>query len=160
MRKIISKNLATATFIVCTLYIAIFVFSRVDSIQKQNNGKLSGQANAAYECASGYIEVADFCIQSETAGDENWHDAALACAQDEEARLCKAQELMAACQAEHQDGTSFDDNIDGGGWEWADDIDNRNEATVMFRNNNNCKAMNKRNLSGSSNDFRCCKNRY
>lgn len=160
MKKLFSKNLATTTFVVCVLYVTIFIFSRIDFIQKQNEGKLSGQANAAYTCPTGYVEIADFCIQSSLEGDENWHDAALSCLEDQDARLCGVQELMAACQAELEDGVSFDDDIDGDEWEWTDDITTSAEATVMFKDDNGCKMMDRGNLISSSNEFRCCKNRY
>ncbi len=160
MKNIIDEKLAVATFVVCILYVFIFAFSRIDLIQKQNGGNLNGKANAAYTCPADYIEVADFCIQSDLAGNETWQDAAKICAEDEGARLCRAEELMAACQTEMNDGVSFGDNIDGPDWEWADDIVNAGQAVVLFGNNNSCKEIEKRATISSSNDFRCCVNRY
>lgn len=159
MKQNISKKLTISIFIVCILYIAIFAFSKIDSIQKQNDGKLGADAKAAYVCPSGYVEIADFCIQSDLQGDDSWYDAAKECAEDEDARLCKGYELMAACQAENN-GTSFNDDIDGGGWEWADDMADNNQALIMFRNPNGCRMTERDHITGDSNDFRCCVNRY
>lgn len=160
MRKKLGNKLAVATFTVSILYVFILLFSRVDLIQKQNNGELGGKANAAYECPSEYIEMGDFCIQSDLAGSETWYDASKLCAEDENARLCRAQELMAACQAEKEDGVSFDEDIDGPDWEWADDIADSGQAIVMFQNSNGCKMVDRANLKTVSHAFRCCVNRY
>ncbi len=160
MKKEFSKKLWIGTILVCGLYISILLFSRIDSIQKKNDGKIGVEVNAAYECPTGYIEIADFCIQSSLQGTENWHDAVKDCAENEEARLCKSHELMAACQAEDKDGESFNDDIDGGGWEWSADTADDDKATVMFRNDNDCKNTKLRDMTSSSNDYRCCKNRY
>lgn len=160
MKKKLSHKLAVATFIVSILYVFVLLFSRVDSIQKQNGGELGGNANAAYTCPSGYIEIADFCIQEDLAGDETWYDATEKCVEDEGARLCKAQELMAACQAEKEDGVSFNDDIDGDEWEWVDDIANGGDAVIMFRNDNGCEDISRADITSDSHEFRCCLNLY
>lgn len=160
MKKKLGNKLAVATFLVSILYVFVLLFSRVDSIQKQNNGELGGEANAAYECPSGYVEVADFCIQSGLTGDETWSNAAKICAEDKDARLCRAQELMAACQAEKEDGVSFDDDIDGNDWEWTDDIADSGQAVIMFQNDNGCEDVSRASITSSSQEFRCCLNMY
>lgn len=160
MEKKLSNKLAIATLIVSALYVFVLLFSKVDSIQKENNGGLGGDAKAAYTCPSGYVEVADFCIQEDLAGNDTWVEATKICAEDEDARLCRAQELMAACQAEKEDGVSFGDDIDGSDWEWADDIADSGEAVIMFRNDNGCKDMDRDSLTSDSHDFRCCLNMY
>ncbi len=160
MKKNITEKLTITTFIVCILYISIFFFSRIDLIQKQNGGDISEKARAAFTCPSGYIEIADFCIQSALSSDESWVDASEACSQNGKARLCKTQELMAACQAEKNDGVFFDDDIDGPDWEWVDDFANSGQAVVAFGNSNGCKDIGKDNIITDLNKFRCCMNRY
>lgn len=159
MKKDITKKLWIATFLTCFLYACISILTSLESIQKKNNNKLGQDAKAAYVCPSGYIEISDFCIQSSLQGDDDWHDAARDCAENQDARLCRSYELAAACQGENHDGISFDDNLDGGGWEWSGDMADDDNATVMFENDNNCKRMNLRNM-GNSADYRCCRNRY
>jgi hypothetical protein len=160
MKKRLGNKLAVATFAVSVLYVFIFLFSRIDLIQKQNNGALKQNAKAAYTCPSGYIAIADFCIQSDLAGNDSWYDAAQECAENENARLCRAQELMAACQAEKEYGVSFDDNIDGDAWEWADDIAESGQAVMMFDSASGCNMVGKGNLTSGARDFRCCLNMY
>lgn len=158
MKKKISRKLMLATLISCIFYLAIFTVSKIDEFQKNGNEKINEVANAAAVCQSGYVQVADFCIQDSVHGDENWFDAAEACVQEEDGRLCRSAEWRAACEADEAGDISLG-NI-GDTNEWVDDFEREQEAFTIRNEGGNCRRVRHRNAESSSRDFRCCKNRY
>lgn len=159
MNNLISKNLISNLLLVfCSICVLLLVVSFVE--QKMFSKGTKGSVLAAGTCPAGpgyaYIPAGDFCIEEDLHDTDSWEDAAVACVEDDGARLCKASEWAQACNMQDRGDITLNDMESQ--WEWVDDFTSANMATKI--GNGDCETYTDDQPFnvGQAEDYRCCKN--
>ncbi|MEA1925910.1 MAG: hypothetical protein U9M90_01535 [Patescibacteria group bacterium] len=162
MNNMVLKNLISSLLLVfCSICALLLIVSFAE--QKMFSKGTKGSVLAAGTCPAGpgyaYVLAGDFCIEKDLhdAGSPlSWEDAAMACVEDDGARLCRASEWAQACNMQDHGDITLD-NMESR-WEWTDDFININEAIKI--GNGDCETYGDDQPfnAGIVEEYRCCKN--
>jgi hypothetical protein len=109
-------------------------------------------------CPPDFIPVGDYCVYHDDLPAENFSDAAKVCAEDYEARLCRAGEWFVACELSRPGEVLENELVNMvDGYEWVDDY-LADDRVLVIGSGGQCDNTAQDDPIADSNRFRCCIN--